>query len=112
MNIRVFVASNGDIIVDFGKLSISPAEYAMAMAKAARILSEGNAEFCRAEQKKVDGLPPYVHYSADDWERDDVWIRTKYDGIQDCVYLRKMSKESGMQKSSKRFEMMMKEMDI
>lgn len=101
---RVFVASNGDVVLLFDKHCgvLDSDEIEEYIRKAKDILSSNNAEFAIARNSWVGVL--HIRYDDLDgnWICDDVWIRKKYDGFCDGIYLNRMSKESGFAKMARK----------
>lgn len=85
---KVYIASNGDILMDFEKAALPPEEVALGMAKAQRMLLEGQTESINAEYSDVPLR--HIRYSdlSGNFMFDDTFIENSYNGINTVVYMK------------------------
>ena len=94
---KIYVANNGDIIFKYDQESrlkkVDPAEFALAMAKAANMLREGDTEFVTTKTNKVNGTTHTGYYDFSDKliGISEVTIPYEYEEDHDMFFLNHLS---------------------
>ena len=90
---KIYVANNGDIILKYDQGSllkkVDPAEFAIAMAKAANMLREGDTEFVTTKINKINGTAHTGYYDFSDKliGISEVTIPCEYEEDHDMFFL-------------------------